>query len=485
MRCRLRLLIAFVSLLAPPAIAYHIDDHVPVIIDTDMGLDDAVTLAMALQSPGTEVMAIVMCEGAAGRAKGMGNLVRLLHLFNRKDIPIYAPSGGHPAKEPPPFRGFAEQTVRNALPEETTLCHRPFAPDAYTTQGAKTIILALGPLTNLAAALKQEPEIKQGIAEVIVAGSPDVSRSWNAAYDPDALVIVKAFGIPLKFVVRGPAARKPESWRQGPLDIGQGTSIAEGFLNRLLADPAAREHYTESLDSFHDELAFMFYADPGLFAETTKRNVFAPRDRDGLVGLFKNLISYGRQRKPRVAFVEGTLPDTVLREDLRKRKASIIAQNGRDEWFAQLMVSELHEHLGAYSVIGVKMGLRAAELLNAPQHAMNVLSNTAAHPPASCLNDGLIVSTGSTPGRGLFSHVPGSSDSTKVTFSYNGRSVTLDIKDKYRQKIAGEIKTLAEKYTSSNHRYWPEVRRLGLHIWENWHRRDLFEIADAADLPGE
>ncbi len=48
MRCRLRLLIAFISLLAPPAIAYHIDNHLPVVIDTDMGLDHAVMLAMAL-----------------------------------------------------------------------------------------------------------------------------------------------------------------------------------------------------------------------------------------------------------------------------------------------------------------------------------------------------------------------------------------------------------------------------------------------------
>lgn len=93
MRCRLRLLIALISLFSPPAIAYHVDNHLPVVIDTDMGLDDAVTLAMALQNPGTYVMAIVLCEGAAGRTKGVENLVRLLHLVNRKDIPIYAPAG--------------------------------------------------------------------------------------------------------------------------------------------------------------------------------------------------------------------------------------------------------------------------------------------------------------------------------------------------------------------------------------------------------
>jgi len=34
---------------------------------------------------------------SVARAKGMENLVRLLHLFNRKDIPIYTPAGAQPA----------------------------------------------------------------------------------------------------------------------------------------------------------------------------------------------------------------------------------------------------------------------------------------------------------------------------------------------------------------------------------------------------
>ncbi len=48
------------------------------------------------------------------------------------------------------------------------------------------------------------------------------------------------------------------------------------------------------------------------------------------------------------------------------------------------------------------MGLRAAELLNAPPHAMTIVSSAPPTQPVSCLNDGLLVATGSTPGRGLF-----------------------------------------------------------------------------------
>ena len=223
---------------------------------------------------------------------------------------------------------------------------------------------------------------------------------------------------------------------------------------------------------------FLYYADHTLFSTQAYTNVFAPDDHDGLLKLFTCCLSDGRQHKHRVVFVGRPLPDDVFRPDVRSRRAAIIAKNGQAEWFAQLLMNELHEHLGAYSVIGVKMGLRAAELLNAPQHAMKVTSHVPAGPPVSCLNDGVIVATGCTPGRALFTHTPGPPGSIAVSFEYNGQRLTLAVKPEYRNRIKAEIQTLLGKYTLADHEYWDGVRRLGLDIWENWHRRDLFEIVD-------
>jgi pyrimidine-specific ribonucleoside hydrolase len=188
------------------------------------------------------------------------------------------------------------------------------------------------------------------------------------------------------------------------------------------------------------------------------------------------LIADGRQDKQRVVFVGGTLPDNIFQQDVRERKAHIIANNGQTEWFAQLLLNELHQHLGAYSIVGVKMGLRAAELLNAPQHAMMVVSHVPPCPPTSCLNDGIIVSTGCTPGRGLFTQAAGRPDAVEVSFEYNDRRITLALKTEYCEKISAGIAALLDKYTLEDHEYWQGVRELGLDIWENWHRRDLFEI---------
>lgn len=445
-----------------------------------MGLDDAVTLALALQNPHVNIVAVIACEGAAGRERGTEHLERMLALFNRLDIPLYAPAETKASKTPPPFRSFAESAVGQALPTPVKPFRRPFSPDAYVGNGKKTVVLVLGPLTNLAAALQAKPEMKQGIEKLIVAGSPDVEKNWNVRFNPDALAAVQASGIPQQFVVRGPAGRKPEAWRQGELSIGQGTSVGEDFFKRLLATDNIRRHYTQQLGGFFDELVFLYYADHTLFSTEGYTNVFAPNDHDSLLKLFTRCLGDGRQHKHRVVFVDGSLPDEVFRPDVPFRRAAIIAKNGQAEWFAQLLMNELHEHLGAYSVIGVKMGLRAAELLNAPQHAMKVTSHAPAGPPVSCLNDGVIVATGCTPGRALFTHTPGPPGSIAVSFEYNGRRLTLAVKPEYRNRIKAEIQTLLGKYTLADHEYWDGVRRLGLDIWENWHRRDLFEIVDKA-----
>ena len=100
-------LFGLVCLVAAPTAAHDVGDYTPVVIDSDMGLDDVVTLAMALQSPQANIAAIVACEGVASREKGAEHLERMLWLFNRKEIPLYAAVKSKRAGRAPPFRPFA------------------------------------------------------------------------------------------------------------------------------------------------------------------------------------------------------------------------------------------------------------------------------------------------------------------------------------------------------------------------------------------
>lgn len=475
------LLIALV--VAVPVAAHEVEKAPAVVIDTDMGIDDAVAMALALQCPGIRISSVVACEGVAGREASARMLGRMLDEFNRGDITLYSPAPAGTTRRGPEFRGLAEQTIDRAL-RGTPRAPLPFTPKAYAdTGGTKTTVLALGPLTNLAVALKDDA-VRDGIAEILAQGTPDVTKNWNLGYDSQAFAAVRDSGVPLRFVESGPAAVKPETWRSGGGPTGQRSSIGEELVARLFGDSAFRRHYTEGLlAQFTDELPLIASVERDLFetVATASGNamVLRPRDRDGIASAFTRLLSEGRQAKNRVVFIGGPLPDTILQPDVRMRKAGMLARNGETEWFVQLLMNELHEHLGSYSIIGAKMGLRAAELLNAPPHGMRVVSYSAAQPPVSCLNDGIIVATGSTPGRALFRHEPGPAGSTRVSFSYNGRRISLVVKEEYRRKAQAVIDELRKTHTLEDADYWDGVRKASLDIWEHWHRRDLFEAVES------
>ncbi len=475
-----------VLLFALPVAAHDVEDAPAVVIDSDMGVDDAVTLALALQCPHIRVAAVVACEGVAGREAGAQMLGRMLDEFNRADVPLYSAAPGAADRPAPAFRRFAEQSIAKALrgaPRKPL----PFTAKAYLDgRGTGTIVLALGPLTNLAAALKDDA-VRKGIARIMVQGAPDASRNWNIAYDPEAFAAVRESGVPFQIVESGPAAAKPEEWRHGR-PCGQRTSIGEGFIARLFADAAFRKHYTQgAFAQLTDELLLIACVDHDLFETAAPPpgagTCLRPRDGDGIAAAFLRVLSEGRQAKNRVVFTGGSLPDAILQPDVRLRKAGILARNGETEWFAQLLMNELHEHLGSYSILGVKMGIRAGELLNAPPHGMRVVSYSAAQPPVSCLNDGIIVATGSTPGRALFLHEPGPADSTRVAFRYNGREVVLRVKEEYRRKVQASIDELRKTHTLEDAEYWEGVRKASLDIWENWHRRDLFDVVERSPSP--
>lgn len=463
-----------------PAVAHDVDTAPSVVIDTDMGLDDAAMMAVALQCPRLRIVGCVAGEGVLDAESSAIALGRMLHEFNRGDIALYraASAGTHAA---PPFRAFATNAVMEATKADGQTEARPFVPAAYRDpSGGKTMVLAVGPLTNVAAAL-QDPEVAKGIDCVVIQGPPDPQVNWNVKFDPQAFARLRDSGVRFEFVAGGPAAAKPQAWREAGRPFGGQTSIGEAFLLRLLPDSALRAHYTDGIFSqFTDELVLLYAIDPHAFASAQagpgEPACVRPQDHERIVASFISAISEGRQIKDRVVFKAGPIPDDILMPDVRIRKAGIIAKNGESEWFAQLLMNELHEHLGSYSILGVKMGLRAAELLNAPQHGMEVVSHAAPKPPVSCINDGVIVVTGSTPGRALFRHEPGEPGSTTFTFACNGRTVRMKVKDEYRGKIQSHIQGLLKQHTLEDDGYWLGVRKMSIDIWENWHRRDLFDV---------
>lgn len=452
----------------------------PVVIETDMGIDDAMALALALQHPHLNVAAVLATEGVAEPKQAVEQLGRLLFLFNRSDVIRYAANEAIPEGPAPSFRPTARNVLNAVLagPAYPAISH--FSSDAYVSARGKTTVLALGPLTQLAGAIATHPELKQKIARIVITGEPDPERNWNLQRDVQALNRLRDSGVTLVFVASAGRSRKPAAWLEQGIDGTQKTSLGEGFFRALLAVPGAGEHYVRRLSELQDELAVLYLIRPDRF-EARYDGVMMPRQNDDLSREMIRMLSDGRQLKERVVFADAPFPSSVFREDVGPRVEKIRIKNGEDEWFSMLLMNELHDHLGAYSIIGVKMGLRAAELLNAPPHSMNIVSFSPAEQPLSCLNDGLIVSTGSTPGRGLFRHDPGPPGTVRAAFTFNGRRVVLALKAEYARRIRGVIESLVSQHGLEDPDYWEGVRTFGMDIWENWHRRELFEVFNTSD----
>lgn len=179
-----------------------------IIIDTDPGQDDALAILLALGSPELEVIALTTVAGNVPLPLTTRNARAVLELAGRPDIPVYAGCDG-------PLDGTlttAEQ-VHGAtgldgipLPDPTMPVQDQNAVDflvqALRTNPADTITLvAIGPLTNLAAAFRQAPDIAGRVRQIVLMGGASVAlgkvtpaAEFNIFVDPLAAAEVLGAG---------------------------------------------------------------------------------------------------------------------------------------------------------------------------------------------------------------------------------------------------------------------------------------------------
>lgn len=186
-----------------------------VIIDCDPGIDDALALMLALRSPELEILGITVVSGNVPAKKGASNAQKVLHWMNRPDIPVYL---GEELPLVRPYVDAMDTHGEDGLGES----HYPEITDGtINTDGvgflARTLheaaqkeepvsIIALGPLTNLARLVQNDPESLAGLGELISMGGSCQSHGncspvaeYNYWCDPHAAEIVyRAFeGLPV------------------------------------------------------------------------------------------------------------------------------------------------------------------------------------------------------------------------------------------------------------------------------------------------
>lgn len=184
----------------------------PLIIDCDPGVDDAIALLLAFLSPQLQVLGVTTVAGNVPLETTQGNARRVRDLAGRLDVPVFA-GCPRPLVRSPVFAERVHGTdglggVPLPPPQGT------LAPGHAVTFLLQTLLQArepvtlamLGPLTNLAVALIQEPRIAKRIREVVImggaigAGNVTSSAEFNIYADPHAAHVVLTSGIPLTLV---------------------------------------------------------------------------------------------------------------------------------------------------------------------------------------------------------------------------------------------------------------------------------------------
>ncbi len=162
--------------------------------------------------------------------------------------------------------------------------------------------------------------------------------------------------------------------------------------------------------------------------------------------------------------------------DIRSMVSRTIEKYGPEEWRSVVLTNEIHGHLGIYSIIGVKMGIRALEYLQAPRNMVKIKSYAGYETPFSCMNDGLQVSTGSTLGQGLIGILHPEGPELKVLFLYDENQVILSLKEDYRKEAISMIRESKGSNGILNEAYWVSVRHSALKVWSDWDRNRIFSI---------
>ena len=168
-----------------------------------------------------------------------------------------------------------------------------------------------------------------------------------------------------------------------------------------------------------------------------------------------------------------------LAEDLRPLAAEIITRHGLEEWHAAILTHEVHGHLGVFSLLGVKMGVRAREILNASLHELTVVSHAGSQPPLSCMNDGLQVATGATLGRGTIRVAEGEAR-PEAAFAKGAARVRMRVRGAIVEGIHMAQRQALERFGPRTPAGEAEARRLAVQFWLELDRRESFE-----ELPAE
>src|SRR5271156_5964918 len=239
------------------------------ILDCDTGTDDAIAIMLAALHPSLELAAVTTVNGNVEVGRCTDNSLRTLDWVGRGEIPVY--------------EGLAKPIVRGDLPlpearhAKQTLSAPEFLTRAFRESPGEIVLLAVGPLSNLAAAIALDPAFARHTAGLIIMGGAidksnvTPSAEFNIWADPEAAAVVLAADFPKITLVPLDATHQAlvslaQCEELRALGTNAGKAAADLIAFRITGYGANQPTGTPNTAPVHDALCIAALVDPSLIA---------------------------------------------------------------------------------------------------------------------------------------------------------------------------------------------------------------------------
>jgi pyrimidine-specific ribonucleoside hydrolase len=454
-----------------------------IIIDTDCAIDDMRAISLLLNRPEITVKAILLSDGSLSPSEGALKIHSLLREFNFDNIPVAC---GDPLKGVnPPWREFNRQINWGKEPynQITSLNAVDCLTEKLKTADEKVILVCMGPLTNIAQLISKEASAVTKI-ERIIWYNESVRPLIGFNYECDKLSADLVFKSNVRIDVISNLDKENILFDSSMYTacIESKTQLAT-VLKSVLSQPLVFEKLQQKHFKLCDDLVALYLTNPELFdinIITDELNVRYNKDynvtgvREAIIDMING--TYSSERN--IVFNRFPIQHEMFNYDIRPIIDSAIARYGYDEWKANVMTDEFHGHLGVFSIVGAKMGIKARELFGVGADMLDVTTFAGTKPPYSCLNDGIQVSTGATLGMGTIHLATNRKTQPMAIFTYKDRSVRISLKKEYLEQVDADIKEGIMKFGLMDDGYWKLIRHNALKYWVEWDRNKIFDIEE-------
>ncbi len=231
---------------------------IPVVLDVDTGVDDALALLLAARAPALQLLGVTCVHGNVNLESVCRNTLQVLEAAGRPDVPV-ARGSAAPLQEKPVGAshvhgrdGLANLSASLPVPSTSVAAMEavPFLASALAAAPQPVTLVPLGPLTNIARFLQVHADLTPRIARIVLMGgavgpgNASAVSEFNIRQDPEAAAIVLGSGLDIVMYtwdVFMQVACSPDQIRQLVVHADPAPCLAGRILQYAL-DTLGREH---------------------------------------------------------------------------------------------------------------------------------------------------------------------------------------------------------------------------------------------------